>query len=371
MSGPPAPTLPALAVALAFEVSLGCAPVDGQDAAASATLSGVVVDVASNRPISGARVVLPGTSVRTETDAEGGFEILGFPMGTHVVSASRFGYLDVTHVISMDEDGSIVRIAMEPAPFNLEGMTVLVEDTGELAGRVVEAGTGEPVPGVVVWLPAVEEGVPADSLGRFTFSEIPYGPQVIQVRRAGYGGRIVPVAFQPWSDPFEIVMEPDQGLLAALPAVSRRLRGRRNAFQGIVTVHDTERLTRSGVEDVRDYLFKHTLTRVVPCTGMARSFWCVEVNGRPVEPRVCIDGWIEWGGLDLLQRMGPNQLHLLEVYGTSGMIIRAYTHDYIEGLARGAGDVAPDEPTPQREGVEGLGWASGRTDAEVALGPRC
>jgi hypothetical protein len=334
------------------------------------TLSGVVLDAATGRPVTDARVALPAQAIETRTGANGGFELPGVPLGTHIVRVSGFGYAELSRLITVGQAEVVVELELEPAPFWLEGLAVDVDSIGTMTGTIVDAESREPLEGVVAWLPARGRGAPADTLGRFTIEDVAYGPHVIQVRRAGYGARMLPVTFGPDWDGIEIALEPDHLVLSALPALTRRLRGRRNAYPRIVTTHDTQRLTLSGADDVRDYVNKYTLTRVIPCTGSARSFWCIEFRGNPVEPAVCIDGWLEWGGLDLLQQLGPDQLHLLEVYESNGRIIRAYTHDYVETLARGAGGVQSAEPTPQREGVEGLGWSSARSGLQTSmLGP--
>ena len=334
-------------------------------------LSGVVLDAATGRPVADASVTLPAQAMESRTGANGGFELLGVPLGTHIVRVNSFGYAELSRIVTVGQAAVVIEVELQPAPFWLEGLAVDVDSIGALTGTIVDAESREPLEGVVAWLPARGRGAPADTLGRFTIERVAYGPQVLQIRRAGYGAQLLPVTFGPDWDGIEIALEPDHLVLSALPALTRRLRGRRNAYPRIVTTHDTQRLTGSGADDVRDYLSRYTLTRVIPCSGSARSFWCIELGGRPVEPAVCIDGWLEWGGLDLLQQMGPEQLHLLEVYESNGRIIRAYTHDYVESLARGAGGVQSAEPTPQREGVEGLGWSSSRAGLQASLGPRC
>jgi len=359
------------AAGIVLGLAAAAGPLAAQGSGDAAVLTGFVVDASSGRPVADAIVALPARSLEVMSDAEGAFELTGVPVGTHVLTVRKFGYFDLSRAVAVEGSRRHVQLGLEPAPFGIEGLTVFVDGAGPITGHVVEAGSGEPLPGVVVWLAAERGGEPADRTGRFLVNDVPYGPQVLQVMRAGYGPRMIPVVHGPGAEPIQIALERDHAILAALPAVSDRLRGRRNAYLTVVTTHDTERLTRSGAGDVREYLFKHTLTRVVPCSGSAKSFWCIDYRGEPIEPKVCIDGWLEWGGLDLLQRMGPNELHLLEVYGSSGMIIRAYTHEYMESLAGGATGVAGQEPTPQREGVEGLGWAPSRSEPAASIGPRC
>lgn len=338
----------------------------------TATLSGSVVDAQSDQPIGGAIVSVPALSRAVQTDSEGMFELPDLPIGTHVVRVQQFGYDDLVTAVSIELSGAPVVLQLEPDPLMIEGLDVSVDGFGALTGRVTEGSTGQPMAGVVVWLSSEERGASSDSLGRFLVPEVPYGPQLIHVERAGYGRQYIPVQLGSSWTPIEIVLQPDLSVLEALPIVSARLRARRNMYERIVTVHDTERLIREGVGDIREYIQKYTLVNVIPCSGDTMSFWCIGVGGRPVEPQVCVDGWLEWGGLDVLQRFSPNELHLLEVFAVEGLIIRAYTHTYMETLAGGrGGGVLALEPAPQREGVEGLGWSSARSDAQPSLLGRC
>lgn len=337
----------------------------------SGTLTGVVVDAESGRPVADAVVAVPARSAVARTGEDGAFALADLQVGSELLSVSRFGYSALTRLVEIDSPGTRVRLELEPSPFALEGLIVDLDGTGPLTGTVVDSEEREPIEGVVVWLASEARGATADASGSFTIPEVAYGPQLVQVRRAGYRAELIPLGFQPHQGSVEIVLQPDYAVLSALSELHSKLRGRRNMYPRIVTTHDTERLTSSGAEDVREYLYKYTLTRVVPCRGAARSFWCIDFRGDPIEPQVCIDGWLEWGGLDLLQQMGPQELHLLEVYGASGRLIRAYTHDYVERLARGVGGVIGAEATPQREGVDGLGWSSARSDVQAVMGARC
>lgn len=57
---------------------------------------------------------------------------------------------------------------------------------GALDGRVTDAGSGQPVPGVRVVLSGAEGEVQTDSLGRFRFSQIQEGVHTISLAAAGY-----------------------------------------------------------------------------------------------------------------------------------------------------------------------------------------
>lgn len=64
----------------------------GALAQARGTISGQVVDDATNQPLSNVQIFIPGTSLGTLTNAEGRFTIQNVPAGTQVVNANRLGY---------------------------------------------------------------------------------------------------------------------------------------------------------------------------------------------------------------------------------------------------------------------------------------
>lgn len=68
-------------------------------------------------------------------------------------------------------------IAAPPAP---------AQSTGTIAGRVVDADTDAPLPGVNVVMADLDRGVATDSAGRFVLREIPPGTHQLRARFVGY-----------------------------------------------------------------------------------------------------------------------------------------------------------------------------------------
>ena len=328
----------------------------------AATVSGVVLDAESGAPLRSAIVSIPSRSRAVLSADDGTFQLRSVPVGTHVFRVRQFGYRDLEQVVVVTEGGTLLELRLDPAPVAVEGVDVSVEGAMALGGRVIDGGTGRSLPGVYVWLPGEERGVLSDSVGGFGFDAVPTGPQLVQVEAAGYGRQYVPVVVRPPLEPLEIVMQPDSAVLAGLPVVEQELRGRRNAYLGNVFAMGSERLARVPADDARLAVQNFTLARVVPCTGPARSHWCVSVGGRPMESVVCIDGELAPGGLDDLQRYRPHELRLLEVWGTDGLTVRAYTHAFIEEMARDTYALLPAEPDARRAGTEGQGWATRGAD---------
>jgi len=336
------------------------------------TLSGVVVDAVSGVGIQNAVVSIPSRALAVLTGVDGSFELRNVPTGTQVLLVQQFGYGELVRALVVRESPNRLDFRLQPSPIEIESLTVTVDGAITLFGRVVDGVTGKPMQGVFVWLPTHQQGASTDEAGAFVFQTVPTGPLLIQVEHVGYCRRYIPtVATPPWA-PMVINLEPDRAVIQGIPLVNYRLRGRRNAHQGIVRAFDAEGLAQSAEEDARLIVQNRTFAHVIPCRGQQAGMWCVEVAGQPLEPDVCIDGELVLGGMDNLQKMRPHQLYLLEVYyAKGGASIRACTHEYMEALARGSGSILAVEPTPQRAGVEGLGWSSGRSGASSSLFGRC
>ena len=76
-----------------------------------------------------------------------------------------------------------------------------------------------------------------------------------------------------------------------------------------------------------------------------------------MESVVCIDGELAPGGLDDLQRYRPHELRLLEVWGSDGLTVRAYTHAFIEEMARDTYALLPAErDAPALYGEKNAYW---------------
>lgn len=344
-----------------------------QDPDALSYVTGSVVDAETRRPVQDAVVSVPALERTTLTRADGAFTLVDVPAGTQILVVRRIGYAVLTRVATVRAPATDLRLELAPVPLPLDGLDVTVASSAAVRGRIMNGGSGAPMPDVFVWLTTEERGVTSDSTGAFVFADARPGPGVLQVEEAGYGHRLVPVIVEPGVAPVTIVLQPDSAALKGMQSATDRLRARRNRYPSIVRTFDAARLRSTPVEDARLVVQNYTFATIVACQGIARSHWCVDVNGRPVEARVCIDGAPAMGGLDDLQQIRPHELHTLEVYGTSGAIVRAYTHGYLEQMARSALAPPGEEPVPQRAGVEGLGWAPrGSVEPGAAwTGPRC
>lgn len=364
-----------LVLPLACALITLCAAADAEaqsSLTARVALRGVLVDAATGEAIEGGVVSIPAQARGALSRADGTFELAGVPEGVQILRVQRIGYAEATRVIDVVADLAPLRITLDASPVSVEGVDITVDGRANVSGVVIDGGTGAPMADVLVWLPREEAASATDSLGRFTFPDVELGPSLLQVERAGYGRLYRPISVAPDAASLHVVLEPDSVVLRSLPVVERELRVRRNRVPTVVVAMDHQRLSLLPAADARLAVQNFTHTRVVACQGAARSHWCVDVGGRAVEPNVCLDGVPAWGGLDALQQLRPHDLYLLEVYGIDGRTVRAYTHEYMENLARDQTGPVPDEPAAQREGVEGLGWSNGRAEtSELWTGARC
>lgn len=106
-----------------------------------ATLTGRVVDLASNTVVVGADVVLVDTNRRTTTDDSGAFEFSELVPGEYLVRVRQPGYEEHTDQITLDAGETLeVRFSIGIDAIPLEPITVVarnrtLEDDAELAGR--------------------------------------------------------------------------------------------------------------------------------------------------------------------------------------------------------------------------------------------
>lgn len=214
-------------------------------------------------------------------------------------------------------------------------------DAATVAGVVFDSVSGAALPGARVLLVDGRQGTLSDSAGVFELRGVPIGHHRLAVHQYGYEERMLAfevTAAEPGQldvalSPSPVALEGFTVVAANLATMEQRLRSRRNATPVSVRAFEQERLLRSAAWDLRDFLSIEALLSVQPCGSRALSGSCVVRRGRLVQPRVYIDEAPVIGGLDQLQTYRPYELYLLEVY-SSGSEIRAYTHQFMERMAR-------------------------------------
>ncbi len=146
------------------------------------TLSGVIVDAESGRPLGGAVVHIRGTETAVVTNRAGQFRLIGVAPGAHTLAVSRAGFSPRNHLFEVNRD--------QRGEVDL-GTISLVVSTAPLAnvtGIVTDAATGEPIPQLPVELNGQVRAI-TDEAGRFSMGTSSITRQAtnrLTVRRIGY-----------------------------------------------------------------------------------------------------------------------------------------------------------------------------------------
>jgi hypothetical protein len=141
-------------------------------------------------------------------------------------------------------------------------------------------------------------------------------------------------------EPVQIGLEPKPVMLDGISVVAdrielmqRRLTSRRRAFAQASRAFEQDRLMRSAAFDMAEFLYLEASLAPAPCGRGRLGSACVLRRGQSIEPRVYIDEAPVLGGLEQLASYQPHDLYLVEVYSL-GLEIRAYTHMFMERMAR-------------------------------------
>lgn len=212
--------------------------------------------------------------------------------------------------------------------------------TAVVRGVVLDALTGARLDGARVRISDLRRGTLTDSAGAFVFDEVPIGGQLLTIEHYGFEGVDVSMRVFEHTPPLQIELNPKPVMLEGLPVVTERLtrmesrlRTRRRATATSVRAVDLERLTRSPARDMVELLQFEAFVTLSPCSGRMMSSFCILRRGRWTQPAVYIDEAPAIGGLDQLATYRPSDLYLVEVY-SGGLQIRAYTHGFMERMAR-------------------------------------
>ena len=100
--------------------------VHAQEAAATVTVRGRVIDRASGQPIAGARVEFPQAKERLYTDGDGYFAVRGLPEGEQPISIVHLGHLRVMQSVSLRPGEHSFVIRMTADEVALQAITVSV-----------------------------------------------------------------------------------------------------------------------------------------------------------------------------------------------------------------------------------------------------
>jgi hypothetical protein len=210
----------------------GCSPED--NAPGTGWVSGLVVDASTRVPLGGVRIWITSEAMEEagvgRADGSGRFHFCGLAPGAYLLRAVFRGFGEARAAIRIGAGGesraTLPMILSDP-----------LRRTGTLRGRVVEAGSGEPVAGATV-LVGEEGGAEARVTGEdgsFELSRIPAGALGLRASMLGYadavggvvmgGGQTLEVEIHLSPEPIEmepIVVEASRIDMGGLLAEVRR-----------------------------------------------------------------------------------------------------------------------------------------------------
>ena len=101
-------------------------------------MKGVVLDVQTNQPVSGASINIKGTQNGTSADAAGNFQLPVEKKNTMELEFSAIGYEPQTMLLDKTTSWENVRVLLKPAAAALQEVTVI--GYGTIKGRVITGG---------------------------------------------------------------------------------------------------------------------------------------------------------------------------------------------------------------------------------------
>lgn len=119
---------PLLRGVLAALALLAPLPAAAQQDARTVTVTGAVVDRASQQPVTAARVWFRDRPLAAYTDAEGRFTVKGVTPGTHVVRVDRIGYQSVEATWEVGEGGATFTVPLTADALMLPELVARVDE---------------------------------------------------------------------------------------------------------------------------------------------------------------------------------------------------------------------------------------------------
>jgi hypothetical protein len=211
-------------------------------------------------------------------------------------------------------------------------LTAQQADTTTVKGIVVDGLTGRPVPGALVSVQAFDWAVVSREDGRFTLPRVPVGRTTLEFNQLGYADLVLTATVAPAMAALRVELQPQPVVLEGIKVMADRFERRRNATPVAVQAYDSRTL-RFAPYNVLDFLRYKALVPLTPCGPGAMDNNCIWWRGRIIQPRVVVDEFPMFAGLDMLESMPASMIYLVEVY-QRGRQIRVYTNNFMERVGR-------------------------------------
>jgi len=216
------------------------------------------------------------------------------------------------------------------------------QEPPRLTGRIIEAGNGTPLGGVMVGLPDSELHVLTNDQGVFTLPDIEPGIHRVVVDLLGYGP--LDRAFRILaSEPLVIALNIQPISLKAIEVEVDRL-DRRRQHAGTASFIYTDRDLEAQLQDVATFLSGRGQMRRVSCRVLSG---CLRSRGQTIALYLFVDDHAAVGGYEYLSGFPPELIARIETYPACGMV-RVYTKRHLERLAKTGGRLLPIACSRQR-----------------------
>lgn len=208
------------------------------------------------------------------------------------------------------------------------------DDKGRLSGVVIDSISRAPIAHAVVRIDGINRATVTDSAGQYVLEDLPRGALWLDAHRLGYHGAMLDIRLAA-DDTIDIALAPKPDVLPHVEEIMGKLASRRRRSQARVEAFEAPRLVGTR-RDLRQFLtgFAGPITSC-PQFGAAEN--CVRANTGYLLMRVFIDEMIFAGAQ--LERYRPYDFELVEYYTRSAML-RLYTPEFLERVARGKAFIA-------------------------------
>ena len=153
------------------------------------TVTGNVVDEATGEPIPGAVIVVQALDISFFADADGNFVIADVPRGSYSLEVIHRDYQRLEGDLAIDRPGEFF-LGLTPIQDPNDGLI-----TG-IVGLVTDQVSGEPVPEVVVNVPAAGRAATTAADGRFILPDLVAGRHEVAFSHLGYRQRSEMIAVE-------------------------------------------------------------------------------------------------------------------------------------------------------------------------------
>lgn len=164
-------------------------------ASAQASVSGIIRDSATGRPLAGALIELRRDNVRrtAQSDDAGAFRLSPIPVDAYRLTVRRLGFAERAREFQMGARDTSVMVTLVPIARDLDTMYIRAGVTG-IYGVVGTSEGLRPLAGARVQVMGANRSKVTDSAGTFFVALEKSGMYMVRITRPGYEHRIFPIA---------------------------------------------------------------------------------------------------------------------------------------------------------------------------------